>query len=144
MLKEFFDHFETHADVSVRQLWRYENYETKFGNRQEMSFIGSSMILFELPEGSFDFMVIQTQEVRIYKHASYMLSLFAEYALKDDDKPIEVRLYGQGYQPFVGVHNAKVEPLNAIGTVIRETMFGEQKEHVVSRIDRVRLSRKGT
>lgn len=141
MIKQFFDHFQTAADTNVRQLWKYHEYETKFGNREEMQFIGSAAILIEMPDHRFEFLCLQTLEPRIYKHASYMLSMFADHVMSNEGmETFEVRLHGNGFQAFVGVNNVKVEALNAEGTVVRQTMFGEPREHVVVRIDGVRLS----
>jgi hypothetical protein len=146
MLNEFFEHFQALADTCVKHCWKFSEYETKFGNRQEIAFIGSAMVLIELPNGELEFITTQTQEVRIYKHGSYMLSIFADYALSrklpDDLQAIEIRVYGNGFQPFVGVNNVKVEAINASGTVARQSMFGDMREHVMTHIDRVRLSKK--
>lgn len=148
MLKDFFEHFQEQADKSVRHCWKFNDYETKFGNRQEIQFIGSAMILIELPTGEYEFVTMQTQEVRIYKHGAYMLSLFADYVLThrqpDEPQSFEVRVYGSGFQPFVGVNNVKVEAINSSGTVARASMFGDIREHVMTHIDRVRLSKKET
>lgn len=144
MLKDFFESFQTKADKAVSQCWKFHEYETKFGEREEIQFIGSAMILIELPTNQFEFVTMQTQEVRIYKHGAYMLSFFADYvfANKPEETSFEVRVYGSGFQPFVGVNNVKVEAINASGTVARASMFGDMREHVMTHIDRVRLSRK--
>jgi hypothetical protein len=156
MLKEFFEYFQETADHSTKQCWKFNQYETKFGNRQEIQFIGSAALLIELPDdklapalphGPFEFLIIQTRETRIYKHAAYLLQLFADYTLREREKAgwtptFDVKLHGNGFQAFVGVDCAKIEAINATGLVPRETMFGEMKEHQVTSIIGVRVSKK--
>ncbi len=141
-LRAFNDYFQEHADQTVRHLWKYAEYETKFGNRSEIQFIGQTAVLIETPpEDRLEFMVIQTQEHRVYKHASYLLSMLADYLLTPERRELNVKLYGQGFQAFVHVNNVKVEPLNAHGTIERVNRFGDHLEQEVLKINGVRLTR---
>lgn len=147
MLKEFFDHFYAQADNGLRQCWKFHEYETKFGSRKEVQFVGSAVILMELPDESFEFLVIRTKETRIYKHASYLLSMFSEFVLSERAKhslpeQFQVKLHGSGFQPFVGVNNVQVDPINASGTIAQQSVLGGWKEHEVTQIVGVQISKK--
>lgn len=139
-LRSFFNHFSTHADASVIPLWKYAEFETKFGDRRELQFIGQSAIVIETPDNKLEFMTIQTQEHRVYKHAGYLMSLLAPFYL-DHNTHIDIKLYGHAFQAFTSVNNVKVEPINAEGVIERRDRFGNLSEKEVIHISSVRLSR---
>jgi len=139
-LSSFFNHFSTVADPQVIPLWRYDEFDTKYGTRRELHFVGQAALLTETAEDRLEFVAIQTQEFRVYKHAGYMLALLAEFYL--DERPsVDIKLYGQAFQAFMTVNNVNVEPITADGTVEHRDRFGNLSEKQVSKITAVHLTR---
>lgn len=141
-LQSFYKHFQANADDSVRPLWKYTQYETKFGDRREIQFIGASLILLETPPDSrMEFMAMQTQDSRVYRHGAYLISVLADYFLTEDKPVLSIRLAGQGYQAMLGIRNVKVEAVTADGTIEGVNRFGDPVDRSVTKINGVRLSR---
>lgn len=141
-LKAFFNNFHAHAPDAIKPLWKYAEYETKFGDRREIQFIGQSAMVIETPpDYHLDFLTIQTQEIRVYKHAGYLLAALAEFYLQGETTSLHVKLYGQGYQAFMYVNSVRVEALTADGMVERVNRFGQPMEQPVSKINGVRVTR---
>jgi hypothetical protein len=145
-LRNFFNHFLEHADQTTAHLWKYTEYETKFGYRRELALFSSAMII-ESPSAQgpaeYSLLVIDTQEQRLYQHMSYLLYYFAPYYLAEHEQ-IEVRLHGNSYQAIVTLEpkgHFEVESVTATGTLEKIDRFGNSKEVEKSRVNKVRFSR---
>jgi hypothetical protein len=145
-LRAFFNHFTEHADQVTAHLWKYTEYETKFGDRRELALFSSAMII-ETPTTDygveFSMLVIDTQEQRLYKHMAYLLHYFAPFYLAEKEQ-VDVRLYGNSYQAVLALNQQepfKYEGVTATGTLERVDRFGHSREVERSHINRVRFSR---
>lgn len=145
-LRNFFSHFVEHADQTTAHLWKYTEYETKFGDRRELSLFSSAMII-EAPTvlgpPEYSMLVIDTQEQRLYQHMSYLMYYFAPYYLTEREQ-IEVRLHGNSYQAVLTLDPKgyfEVNSVTATGTLEKVDRFGNSKEVEKSRINKVRFSR---
>lgn len=145
-LRNFFNHFTEHADQTTAHLWKYTEYETKFGDRRELALFSSAMII-ESPTAAgpaeFSMLVIDTHEQRLYQHMSYLLYYFAPYYLAEHEQ-IEVRLHSNSYQAILTLDpkgHFDVDAVTATGTLEKVDRFGNSKEVEKTRINKVRFSR---
>lgn len=145
-LRSFFNHFNEHADQQTAHLWKYSEYETKFGDRREMALFSSAMII-ETPmtqgDPEFSMLVIDTREQRLYKHMAYLLHYFASYMLSEKEQ-IDVRVYGNSYQAVLALDSQqpfRIESITATGTLERVDRFGNSREVEKTRINKVQFSR---
>lgn len=141
-LRSFYNYFYANADDAVKPMWKYAEYETKLGIRREIQFIGQAALLLEVPPtDELQFLTIQTQEHRIYRHGTYMLTMLADYYLMDQSY-VDIKVYGQGYQSFTGIKDFVVEAITAEGTVPRVTRFGTEAELSIKKITGVHITKR--
>jgi hypothetical protein len=140
-LIDFYAHFEASADSTLKQLWRYEEFDTKFGPRRELRFVGDSLIFIEIPpNGALQFMAMQTKDVRLYRHGQNMLHSIADFYLQNAPS-LQVRVFGLAYQSIVGLSGFHVETLNSVGHIAGTDRFGNLTEIEVKSIAYVTLSK---
>jgi hypothetical protein len=135
-LRAFYNDFCSAANETVAHLWRYEEFETKFGVRREMQFIGQTALLMQLPDDTLSLLVAQTQEHRVYKHVAYMLSYLV------GTQKLKMQIHGQALQAITRIEGIDIEYEATTGTLEREDWRGNIKEYDFSRIKGVILSRK--
>lgn len=144
-LRACYNDFQAKSDSNIGHLWKYAEFETKLGIRREVSFIGGSVIVQEVPpHDDLSVIVIQTSENRVYKHAAYFLSFVADSFLQGQVQQLNVRTYGQAYQAFIGVNTFSVEPVVATGTLEHQDRFGNLSEREKSHVNAVLIKRKTT
>jgi hypothetical protein len=145
-LRNFFNHFREHGDVATVAHWKFDQYETKFGDRREISLFSSAMIIeTPLPTSGpeFSMLVIDTQEQRLYKHMAYLLHYFASYMLEEQEV-VDVRMFGNSYQAVLCLERPQpfeIDAVYATGTLERVDRHGNFREVEKSRINKVRFSR---
>jgi hypothetical protein len=143
-LHDFYEYFHSTNDKAIHGLWKYSVYETKLGNREEISFVGSAVVLQSVPPtGQLSLLIAQTTDHRVYRHAAYLMSFACPYFLENHpDGKMRIEVFGQGFQGFIGVVNVDVKAYNAEGVVERIDRFGNSKEHSITRITAVDVTHK--
>lgn len=139
MLKEFYAQV-VESDESIASLWSFDEYETKFGTREELVFAGKGIILSRLPSGDFSLLIIQVQEPKVYQHARYLIQ-----ALLYQVETLELKLYGSAYQAIFllqQIEEIEVEQVFAKGTLEHVDRFNNHSEREVSSLVGVRLSKR--
>lgn len=138
-MRQFFDHFHEIGDRSCHPLWKYSTYETKLGTREEVAFIGGATIFQRMPpKNELSLLLMQTNERRVYTHATYLINIACPFFLEDAEE-IVIGMYGQGYQAMLGVNSVAVTAYNADGLVERVDRFGNSHEQSVSRVSAVTI-----
>lgn len=145
ILKEFFNFFGEKADSSVLGYWGLKR-SMPHGELDRIDFHGSYIILQKTHAEDLPFMLLVaiTKEQRIYKHAAYMLTMFAHYHFLNnpDSTELKIKTYGNAYQACLLVNSYHVDAVSLSGTVERVDRFGNSSEKEINKITSVVLTRK--
>lgn len=126
---------------NVGSVWHFNAYDTKFGSRQEISFVGHYITFIQMPVNlSLSLLVQHTTDTRVYKQAAFLMHEAMSYMTVDNEN-IYVSLHGQAYQAFTNMPDMYIEQVKAEGTIEGTDRFGNPKDIVLSKTVGVRVSK---
>ncbi len=143
LLSEFYAEFmDRYAHVEdIGKLWHLNTYDTKFGVRQEVSFIGKYITFIQMPANlGLSLLVQQTNVGRVYTQAGFLMQEAMTY-LTEDQESVYVSIHGQAFQAFINLRKLSVEQVRTDGTIEGVDRFGIPKDVPLNKIVGVRVSR---
>jgi hypothetical protein len=148
-LAAFYRYFEANADASVIGYWAYKRKGEDPRVSEEICFHGGFVVLQAIPQAhdqapAHMIYVSMSKERRLYKHAAYMLDVFANFHFQNnpESENLTIKVFGNAYQASVLVNNYQVEAMLASGTLERVDRFGNHSEKEISKITSIVLTRK--
>ena len=111
--------------------WRYKEFDTPLGTRQEIQFVHCPTILMTVPrEPRPQLLISWSSDKKIYGHASYLLLRYLEWYTCRVADVLELIILGSAYQaaiPLKEVAGVQVEEV-----YVRGTLNGKPRKYMES------------
>jgi hypothetical protein len=111
--------------------------------RIELHFQTGNVIFTEKEDNRFALVTTQIPHKVVYEHTSYLLELFSNYYLLENQKSsLTIEVFGMAYQAILGIKNFKIELIEGKGTIASIDRFNNPKETIITKPQKVIITAK--